>query len=473
MKLSYSFSLLCAFLLCAVQLNGQAVNRSDGNQDLDRAYQQAVSSYESGHYSDAASQLEKLLPYAPKSPEIHELLGLSYASESEPQKALEHLKLAVQFNPNSAANRTNLAAALSQAGKTNLAIEQLLRAVELEPADYTANHNLGELYVQSGKLNEAIPLLEAAAKAQPDSYDNSYDLAMACFLNGKLARARDIAQALSQQKNSAELHNLLGQIDEKDGKYVDSVNEFQTSAHMEPSEENLFAWGSELLLHRTYDPATEVFQQGTERYPKSPRLRIGLGMALYSRGKYDDAIKALLAAADLDPTDPRCYLFLSKAYDSSPSEADEVIQRFHRYAELEPNNAQAIYYYAMSRWKGRRAEDPELDLHAIELLLQKAVNLNPKFAEAHLQLGNLYADQHRYAKSLPEHQRAVALNDDLADAHYRLGQDYVHTAQKPQAEAEFATYQRLRSKQLADLDKERAEVQQFVLNSKPVASSKP
>jgi len=59
-------------------------------------------------------------------------------------------------------------------------------------------------------------------------------------------------------------------------------------------------------------------------------------MTLDLRGKYDEAVKALLAAADLDPADARCYLFLSKAYDSSPGQAGEVIQRFQRYAELKP-----------------------------------------------------------------------------------------------------------------------------------------
>jgi len=53
--------------------------------------------------------------------------------------------------------------------------------------------------------------------------------------------------------------------------------------------------GSELLLHRTYEPAIEVFQEATRRYPSSPRLMIGLGMTLDLRGKYDEAVKALLA----------------------------------------------------------------------------------------------------------------------------------------------------------------------------------
>ena len=103
---------------------------------------------------------------------------------------------------------------------------------------------------------------------------------------------------------------------------------------------------------------------------------IGLGMALDLRGKYDDAVKALIAAADLDPSDPRCYYFLSKAYDSSPSQAEEVIQRFRRYAELQPGNAMAQYYYALSLWKGKRVGDESLDLSTVESLLQKSIALD-------------------------------------------------------------------------------------------------
>ena len=64
-----------------------------------------------------------------------------------------------------------------------------------------------------------------------------------------------------------------------------AVNEYETAAHMDPSDSNLFDWGSELLVHRTYDPAIDVFESATQRYPNSPRLWIGLGMAYYTAGK--------------------------------------------------------------------------------------------------------------------------------------------------------------------------------------------
>lgn len=465
----FRLAILSTLLVCAGAASGEDTQQQ--NQALDRQFQSAVTQYDAGRFADAATELEGLLPYAQKNFEVHELLGLVYAAQSQDAKAVEQLEIAVRLKPDSAAARTNLAASLFHSGKSELAEEQFRKALELEPRDYDANHNLGELYIQSKKIADAIPFLERAQEIRP-SYDNGYDLALAYFLTGRLGQARQLVQELLQLKNTGELHNLLAQIEEKDGKFVAAVSEYQIAAHMDPSEGNLFDWGSELLLHRTYEPAIDVFQEAVRRYPNSPRLLIGLGMALYSRGKYDDAVRALLTAADLNPSDPRCYLFLSKAYGSSPNQAEDVIQRFRRFAELQPNNALAVYYYAMSLWKGKRAEDPGTDFQEVESLLKKSIALDPKLADAHVQLGNLYADRREYAKSIPEYMRALELNPNLSDAHYRLGQDYVHTGQKDRAQGEFEVYQKLRAQHLAEVDKERAEVQQFVYSAKADASAK-
>jgi len=465
----FRLAILGSLLTCATF----ATAEDNQKEKLDRQFQSAAAQYDAGRFAEAAAQLEDLLPRVPNNFEVEELLGLTYSALSQDTKAIEHLDAAVRLNPGSAAARTNLAASLSHSGKAELAGEQFRKALELEPRNYTANHNLGEFYIQSGKIAEAQPLLERAQRTNPSSYDNGYDLAMADLLTGRLGEARQLVQSMMRSKDTGELHNLLAQIEEKDGKFVAAANEFGTAAHMDPSEDNLFDWGSELLLHRTYEPAIDVFRQATRLYPASPRLQIGLGMALYSRGLYEEAVKALLTAADLNPSDPRCYLFLSKAYDSSPNQAEEVIQRFRRYAELEPSNARAQYYYAMSLWKGKRAEGSGLDLQAVESLLKKSIALDEKLPEAHVQLGNLYADQHEYAKSIPEYVRALELNPNLTDAHYRLGTDYVHVGQKDRAQSEFDVYQKLRAQHLAEVDKERAEVQQFVYSAKAAPSTKP
>ncbi|HVT99718.1 MAG TPA: tetratricopeptide repeat protein [Acidobacteriaceae bacterium] len=402
---------------------------------------------------------------------MHELLGLSYAAMSENAKALEQLEIAVQLKPDSAAARTNLGAMLLEAGEADPTAEQFHKALQLEPGNYDANHNLGELYVRAGQLAKAQPMLARAWRARPNAYDNGYDLAMADFLLGRLNEAGQVIVDLAKQKNTGELHNLLAQIDEKQGKFVDAANEYQTAAHLDPTEGNLFDWGSEMLLHRTYDPAITIFEDATRRYPNSPRLFIGLGLALYSRARYDDAVKALLRAADLDPSDPRCYLFLSKAYGSSPGNAAAVTERFRRYAEEQPNNARAQYYYATSLWKVKRTGGSAEDLSTVESLLKKSIMLDDSFADAHVQLGDFYADQHQYEQSIPQYERALALDSSLSDAHYRLGMDYVHVGKKEQAQKELAVYQKLRAEHLAGLDK--TEVRQFVYSAKAPNPSTP
>lgn len=460
-------------LMVLVVLARTICSAGQDTRKLDKEYQSAVADYEAGRYAEAAARLEPLVPFAPNSFEIHELLGMVYASLPDGDKAIEHLKTAAQIKPDSGEARTNLGATLLRFGKVDLAGEQFRKAVALEPGSYDANHNLGEFFIQKSKIADAQPLLERAYTINPAAYDNGYDLAMSDFLLGRLAAARTVVQALLLQKNTGELHNLLGQIDEKDGKFIAAANDYEAAAHLDPSEGNLFAWGSEMLLHRTYEPAITIFQKAAEMYPKSPRIQIGLGLALYSRGIYDKAVKALLAAADLNPRDSRCYLFLSKAYNSSPLQADEVVEHFRRYADLEPNNALAQYYYAVSLWKGKRIENSNVDPGSVEALLKKAIALDASLADAHVQLGNLYADQREYEKSIPEYRRALALDPNLSDAHYRLATNLVHTGQKEEAQKEFAIYQNLRAEHLAEVQREHDQVRQFVYAEQTVNTERP
>ena len=453
--------------MCAATLRGRA------QQDLDRDFRAAMALYEAGKYPEAALALEKLLRQVPGSFEVQELLGIVYASESQFEKANAHFEAAVHLEPASAPARTNFGTNLVRLGKTELAEQQFRKAIALAPEDYEGNHNLGELYARLNRVSEALPYLEQAQRIDRTSYDNGYDLALAYLLSGRLADARHLIDSLIGGKNTAELHNLLGQVEEKDGNFVAAANQFEQAAHMDPSEGNIFDWGSELLLHRTLEPAIEVFEQGSKLHPDSPRMAIGLGMALYSLGKYDEAVKSLLRAADLDPSDPRGYPFLSRAFDSSPSQAQEVIERFRRFAEIAPKNARAVYYYAMSLWKGKRAQDPNQDLTEIEVLLKRSIALDPSLAEAHLQLANLYSDQKRYSEAVPEYLEARKLNPDLADVHYRLAQAYVRLEEKDKAQSEFEVYRELRAEHLSDLDKQRAEIRQFVYSEQQANEAKP
>src|SRR5258707_15227022 len=95
--------------------------------------------------------------------------------------------------------------------------------------------------------------------------------------------------------------------------------------------------------------------------------------------------------------------------------------------------------------KVKLLDKSSLYFQTVESLLQKSIALDGTLADAHLQLGILYADQHELAKSLPEYQRALELNPNSPDAHYRIGQYYVRPGQKDRPQQQFAVYQQLQA----------------------------
>jgi tetratricopeptide (TPR) repeat protein len=460
--------LAAALLLFAAFLPSLAATQADteGRQARERKFQSALAHFNSGQYAAAQQELESLVKTLPNSFEVQELLGLVYSAEGHEEKATAPFEKAVRLRPDSGPARNNLATNLARLGKMSLAEKEFQKVVELEPATFDANHNLGAFYLRMGRIAEAIPYLEKAQSANPASYDNGYDLALSYREQGRLPEARRRIEELLKQRDTAELHNLLAGVEEKAGNYVAAVNEYERAAHMDPSESNLFDWGSELLVHQTPNPAIEVFSLGVKRYPNSPRLALGLGLALDVRGRYDDAVKALLRGVDLDPSDARAYYFLSKAYGRSPSQADDVVERFRRFRDLRPRDAQATFYYAMSLWKGRRSETSPAYLNQVESLLKKAIALDPSFSEAHLQLANLCSQRHKYAEAVPEYEQALRLSPNVPDAHFRLGQAYVHVGRKDLAENEFKLHKQLYEQHLAEIDKQRSEIQQFVYSMK-------
>jgi len=437
-----------------------------GHNALDRQFQSALAHFNSSEYAAAQQELEGLAKTLPKSFEVQELLGLVYSAEGQDEKATAPFERAARLRPDSGEARNNLATNLARRGKIELAEKEFQEVVKLEPASFQANRNLGSFYLRVGKIAAAIPYLEKAYSENPAAYDNGYDLALAYEQEGRLAEARRQVQELLKQKDSAELHNLLGGVEEKARNYVAAANEYEKAAHLEPSESNLFDWGSELLVHQTATPAIEVFSEGLKRYPGSPRMAIGLGLGYYLNGRYDEAVQALLRGASLDPSDPRAYLFLSNAYDRAPSLADEVVECFRRFSELRPRDAQAKFYYAVSLWKGRRSETSAAYLEEVEAQLKRSIALDPALADAHLQLANLYSQQHRYDEAVPEYQQALKLAPNVPDAHFRLGQAYVHLGKKELAEKEFQLHKQLYEQHLAEVDKQRSEILQFVYSMK-------
>ena len=271
----------------------------------------------------------------------------------------------------------------------------------------------------------------------------------------KQALAKETA-ALATESSSA---GKAAAAKESEGQPVEAVKEYQRAAEADPSEENLFAWGAELLLHRADAPAAEVFAKGHRMYPKSVRLLVGMGAAAYAQDLNDQAASRLLEAGELDPADPRPYLFLGKVQEVAKSEPIEWVEAFERYAKLRPDDARAHYFYATALER-RRQGSPDFPTREAEL--QKAIALDPRYGDAYLRLGLLEAEKGELAKAVESLQKAVQLTPLPDEAHLRLAQVYRQMGEAEKARRESELYNEVSAKKKNALQSERHELGQFV-----------
>jgi tetratricopeptide (TPR) repeat protein len=359
--------------------------------------------------------------------------------------------------------------------------ESLRKLADREPGNCDANQRIGTLLVADGKAWEAISYLERASQLNPGNYENSRELALAYSSAGQYERARTNVRSLltaqdkagqGKTREQADLHHLLGEVEEKLGNPFEAVREYQRAAELNPSETNLFDWGAELLMHRAFEPAIEVFTKGNRLFPRSVRMLAGLGVVWYARGSYDQAAQHLCQASDLDPSDPNPYLFLGKMQSVETIQSECLMERLERFVRLQPENALANYYYALSLWKRREGQVDANNAKQVESLLEKAVHLDPNLGFAYLQLGILYSDQEDFSKAVHSFQDAAEANPQLEEAHFRLAQAYSRTGEKLKAKAELQLYDQLSKKTAEQVERERHEIQQFVytLRDRPSAS---
>jgi tetratricopeptide (TPR) repeat protein len=283
---------------------------------------------------------------------------------------------------------------------------------------------------------------------------------------------------LAREPKNASWHHALADLEEKKGNSLAAVQEYQKAADLAPSETNLFDWGAELLLHRAYEPASEVFAKGKRLFPASVRMAMGLGVAAYALGSYELAAQRFCEASDVDPSDPNPYLFLGKLQAVGSGLLPGVVERLERFERVRPGNAWATYYHAVAVWKRREAsgsaiQSSEIQSSAaqVEELLRKAVANDPKLAVGYLQLGIVYSEEKDWPKAIAALENAVKIDPDLEEGHFRLAKAYRMAGQTDKAKVELQVYQRIAKQHDNQAEHSRREVAQFVYSSRSAKSA--
>ena len=338
---------------------------------------------------------------------------------------------------------------------------ELMKAVTENSQNADANRQLGEFYLAHGSANQAIPYLKHAIQFDSDDSRTIGDLSEALVESGQFNAAYEMLSLLPESQKDANYHQHLARAEEGLGRFTQAAEEYRIATEKDPSEENRFGVGYELILAGQPNAAAKAFNAGLVRHPSSISLLIGAGSSEFLEGHGSVAVKLFLQAADLNPSDPRPYSFLAEAFGISGVQVEEVRASLKHHLELSPSDGEAYYLYALGLLNGN-ADGSVIDNNRVESLLKQAIAREPGLAKAHFQLGTVYAHRNDYENAAREFEATVQLAPDMKEAHYRLASAYKKIGRPEGAEREMQSFRDTRDLSKAQNGESGISIEQFI-----------
>jgi eukaryotic-like serine/threonine-protein kinase len=185
------------------------------------------------------------------------------------------------------------------------------------------------------------------------------------------------------------------------------------------------------------DQAIAAFSSAVSTDPQFALGYAGLGEAYRLKYQLDKNPKwtdlALVNATKttaLNGSLPSAYVTLGRIHDTLGN-SDLALSEFEKALQLDPRNAEALTGEALSYEHAGRIADSET-------AYKKAIALRPDYWNGYNSLGNFYDRQGKYDDAIKQLQHAIELTPDNATAYSNLGATYIDTGDAkylPQAES--------------------------------------
>lgn len=429
--------------------------------NMERDFQAAMAAEDSGDLERAESLLSKLHNAHPGIFSVDESLGLLYASQGDASRALPLLQAAVREQPSSDAAHANLGAALYSLHRIQPALDEFEQAARINPSNFSVQQSLGRLWMESQRPDKSAKAFMAALRLKPADQDLELDCVTALLAADRLEEARKMLSTFADADHSARAQSLLGEADEKEGKFQSAAQHFARAAELDPSEKNAWQLGFEFLRHWTFEAAIAEFKAAAAKFPESERLKLGLGAAYFGNTNYGQALPVFADLLKSDPGNSQ-YAELLGISCSVPMQEDKSrCSELVAYAQMHPGAAR-IDTYAAAWIIGEPASEEHL--RTAQALLDRATVADPKLSDARFQLGLLKQNQGDWKGSVADLEAALALNPEHAQAHYRLALAYWRIGRKEEGKREMELNRKFAKKQQEELDQRLLQITTFFVN---------
>jgi tetratricopeptide (TPR) repeat protein len=313
-----------------------------------------------------------------------------------------------------------------------LAVENFKKATAQKPTDGEAWYELGWCYNELLKYTEAISALKNAKTYLKDQPKVFYESGYANDFGGKIDDAvQDYKKCIELNENYSGAYRQLANI------YFDIDKDYETALKYYNQYIN-FSLESDISVQTwyrkgycenesgQYEDAIIWLKKAVELDNKYAAAYDELGFAYYKLNRADEAIEAYTNSKQLNSASSASSSGLGDVYRFLKKDNDAAFTNYKKGVEINPKSQNCNYgtgwYY-----------NEKANYLAAIPYLQKAIELNNKYAAAFTELGYAYYALKRYDEALVELGKSVALFNASAPNYY-IGLCYVAQNKKIDAQ---------------------------------------
>ncbi|HTZ97162.1 MAG TPA: tetratricopeptide repeat protein [Terriglobales bacterium] len=415
-----------------------------------------------GDFSDAVKPLQQSIEIKPDVLKAHLLLATALEELRQPAEARTEWIAALKIDPHSEL-------ALDGASKNLLAADNFDAVIALlgpQPKGENLTLDLAAAYTQSGATDQAVEVLKKALEASPTSRPLARTLISELVLQARYQEAAKLGEKLVQQyprdleAKILYLHVLVmnddeqlarplakklliaaphdftvlylnGLLENRAGNYAGGRDFLEKAVAINPNHYNShFNLG--IALSDLNDPqgAREQFEKALALGAHEPAVRFEYAKVLRKLGETQ------LAAEQL-----KLYQEEQKASNEQTMAVNKTAQADKELASGDAKRAVALYRDALAvlpdsallNYKLSAALDKVGDTAAERDALQKAVQIDPKMAIAHCQLGYLAFNDGDFSTAEEQFREAVQAAPGFTDAWISLAATLATESRRPEA----------------------------------------
>lgn len=423
--------------------------------------------YSAGRNGEAVAPLEQAIRIDPGALPPHLIMGATLARLGRNRDAIQQWQAALKIDPDSKEAQDGLAKSLIATGDFDAAI----RSLSSVPRDENLTLDLAIAYRKAGMYDEAAQALSDGLQSMPGSdaltaalvsldVDESHFEA-ASLLAEKIARAKpedmeaqriylrtliitgnnDAAAPLGRKllalaPHDADLLNLNGLIEQKAGDLESARKHLEEAVAVSPNDYNpRVNLGVVLADLKDANGARKQFERAIELGTDEPQVHFELAKVLRTLGDAQGAQQQLAIYQKRLKQESDQAEAVSEATEAAAAvksgDNQKAADLYRAACAAQPQNAMLSYRLAM-------VLGDEGDLDGERAALQRAVQVNPRLAQAQYQLGYMDFQAGNNAAAEREFRATVDALPDNVQAWISLAATLGAEAHFPEARAAIA-----------------------------------